>query len=556
MCKNETETSVWWKEDVIYQIYPKSFRDSNNDGIGDITGIIEKLDYLKDLGITMLWVSPFYRSPMADNGYDISDYYDINPDFGTMSDFDVLIEKAKFKGIKIMVDLVINHTSDEHEWFQKAISNPSSKYRDYYIIKPSNNGLPPNNWRSIFGGSAWTKIEGEDNYYLHVFDKKQPDLNWENPALRQEIYRMVNWWLDKGIAGFRIDAITFIKKDQDFASIPVDGADGLGSIKYKSRNRPGIEEFLLELRENTFDCHPCVTVGEAPGVSKDDYGKFIGQDGFFNMIFDFHAADLDVESGTEWFKRTQWQTKDLREHLFSTQHAFQTHGWGTTFIENHDQPRALSKLIKNTNYRDQTGAKCLAVLYFFLQGTPFIYQGQEIGMTNFKRESIDEFDDISSIDNYHRSVLEGYSEAEALEFVNLRSRDNSRTPIPWENTINGGFNKGYPTWLGLSHSEYTINVEDQIKDPESVLNFYKSMIKIRNHQYPDALIYGEFVPLDTAENIIAYKRLGSKETFFIITNLSDEIVPFTLPDGNILLNNYKETYSQLQPYQTLLIKGL
>ncbi|ENM5789138.1 alpha-glucosidase [Vibrio mimicus] len=550
-----TDTPVWWKEEVIYQIYPKSFRDSNNDGIGDIPGIIEKLDYLRDLGITMLWISPFYRSPMADNGYDISDYYGINPDFGTMADIDSLIAKADAKGIKIMVDLVVNHTSDEHAWFQSALADPTSRYRDYYIFKPASNGQPPNNWRSIFGGSAWTKVDGEETYYLHVFDKKQPDLNWENPALRQDIYQMVNWWLAKGVAGFRIDAITFIKKDQDYASVPVDGADGLGNIKHKARNRPGIELFLKELREHTFDRHPCVTVGEAPGVAKDDYGLFIGEDGFFNMIFDFHAADLDVENGSEWFKRTQWETKDFKSLLFSTQLAFQTHGWGTTFIENHDQPRAVSKYIKNPAYQNHIGAKCLAALYFFLKGTPFIYQGQEIGMTNFERQSIEEFDDISSIDNYHRSLLEGFCEEESLEFVNLRSRDNSRTPLPWQNAINGGFNQGAEPWLGLSHTDCVINVEDQQNDPDSVLNFYKSMIALRQHAYPDTLIYGEIVPLDTPDNIVAYKRVGERETIFVISNLSDDIASFECPEGDVLLNNYVDINYQLQPYQTLLIKS-
>jgi len=293
---NQPQQTAWWKESVIYQVYPKSFYDSNNDGIGDIKGIIAKLPYLKKLGITMIWVSPFYQSPMADNGYDIADYYAVNPDLGQMQDVDDLIKQASEMGIQVMIDLVVNHTSDEHPWFQAALADPQSKYRDYYIFKPAVAGGVPNNWRSIFGGSAWEKVAGEETWYLHVFHKKQPDLNWENPQLREEIYSMVNWWLDKGIAGFRIDAITFIKKDQDYGSLPADGVDGLASIKSKSRNRPGIELFLNELKEKTFNRHRCVTVGEAPGVPLDEYDSYIGPNGYFDMIFDFHAADIDVET--------------------------------------------------------------------------------------------------------------------------------------------------------------------------------------------------------------------------------------------------------------------
>lgn len=545
----------WWKEEVIYQIYPKSFKDSNNDGIGDIRGIIQKIDYLKNLGITMIWISPFYKSPMADNGYDISDYHDVNPDFGSMNDIEELIEVSKKNGIKIMVDLVVNHTSDEHKWFKEALSDPKSKYRDFYIIKPSKNGLPPNNWRSIFGGSAWKKIDGEDNYYLHVFHEKQPDLNWENPELRTEIYDMVNWWLSKGVAGFRIDAITFIKKDLDFSSISVDGADGLGSIKHKARNRPGIEKFLTELKENTFNKHKCVTVGEAPGVSKEEYNKFIGEHGYFNMIFDFHAADIDVESGSEWFRRSNWDVNDLKKSLFSTQLAFQNSGWGTTFIENHDQPRAISKYILDEDYQNSIGAKALANMYFFLRGTPFIYQGQEIGMTNFERNNINEFDDISSIDNYNRAILEGYTQECSLKFINKRSRDNSRTPIPWGKGKNGDFNIGCKPWLDFSHSNFNTNISSQLDDDESVLNFYKKMIYLRSKKYTETLIHGEIITIDSPDNIIAYSRVSNKEKIHSITNLSNETQSVNLPYGEIILNNYNEINEYMLPYQTLLIRS-
>lgn len=548
--------AAWWKEAVVYQIYPKSFYDSNNDGVGDIQGVIDKLPYLSELGITMIWLSPFYQSPGADNGYDISDYFNVNPEFGEMKDVETLITRADEYGIKIMIDLVVNHTSDEHQWFKKAVQDPHSPERDYYIFKPGKDGAEPNNWRSIFGGSAWEKLPNEDIYYLHIFHKKQPDLNWENPALRAEIYAMVNWWLAKGIAGFRIDAITFIKKDQDFSSLPADGSDGLVSIKAKSRNRPGIDLFLNELKAKTFHRFACVTVGEAPGVPFDEYDKYIGEDGYFNLIFDFHAADIDVENGSEWFRRRDWRVSDFRQALFDSQLAFTRSGWGTTFIENHDQPRALSKLIKDTDYQNSIGAKAVAAMYFFMYGTPFIYQGQELGIANFSRQAISEFDDISSVDNYHRAVAEGFSPEQALWFVNQRSRDNARTPMQWADTCNAGFNNGATPWLDFSSDNFAVNAESQREDPDSVFSFYKQMIHLRNKDYPQALIYGEFIPLISPdENVIAYERRSTSRRFISITNLSKKRLPFALPQGEVLLSNYACVTAVLQPYQTILIKG-
>ncbi|HFP9406366.1 TPA: alpha-glucosidase [Raoultella planticola] len=553
---NKPRQSAWWKESVIYQVYPKSFYDSNNDGIGDIRGIITKLPYLKTLGITLIWVSPFYQSPMADNGYDIADYYVVNPDFGDMEDVNALIRQAADMGIKVMIDLVVNHTSDEHRWFQAALADPASSYRDYYIFKPAVNGAAPNNWRSIFGGSAWEKVPGEEMYYLHVFHKKQPDLNWENPALREEIYAMINWWLGKGIAGFRIDAITFIKKDQDFGSLPADGIDGLVSIKSKARNRPGIELFLNELKQKTFKKFNCVTVGEAPGVPLDEYDRFIGPEGYFDMIFDFHAADIDVENGSEWFRQCDWSVKEFRETLFASQRAFTEAGWGTTFIENHDQPRALSKLVREVDYQNESGATALAGMYFFMHGTPFIYQGQELGMKNFCRSDISEFDDISSLDNYYRSLAEGFSAQEAMGFVNRRSRDNSRTPFPWSEGINAGFNHGAKPWLALSSDDFSLNAKQQMARQDSVFSFYKKMIALRNIAFPETLIYGEFLPLEeVADDIIAYERRSPTVRIISITNMSGKDQPFTLPDGEILLSNYDNITSPLKPYQTILIKG-
>ncbi|MDE7245005.1 MAG: alpha-glucosidase, partial [Oscillospiraceae bacterium] len=415
----------WWQKEVVYQIYPKSFCDSNCDGIGDIQGIIKNLDYLQDLGVTMLWICPIFQSPMDDNGYDVSDYQAIAPQFGTIADADELIEQAKQRGIKIVLDLVINHSSDEHTWFQQALSDPDNPCRGYYIFKPAQNGQPPTNWRSIFGGSVWEPVPGREEYYYHTFGKKQPDLNWENPVLRQKLYDMVNWWLDKGIAGFRVDAITFIKKDLTWANRTPDGADELANCSTASRNQPGIGTFLHELKENTFDKHKCVTIAEAPGVAYEELGDFIGEHGYFSMIFDFRYADLDIASGSEWFKRLPWTVRELRDKIMVSQMALQKHGWGANFIENHDQPRAATKYLRDAQ-GNSDAVKTLGAMYFFLRGVPFIYQGQELGMTNFERQDISEFNDLSSIDQYNRSILEGFSPEQALNFVNLRSRDNAR----------------------------------------------------------------------------------------------------------------------------------
>ncbi|HDO9051103.1 TPA: alpha-glucosidase, partial [Clostridioides difficile] len=443
----------WWQKEIVYQIYPRSFQDSNNDGIGDLQGIISRLDYLKDLGITSLWLCPIFKSPMDDNGYDISDYLDIASEFGSMEDLKELIKESKDRGIKIILDLVLNHTSDEHPWFQEALKNPESPYHDYYIFKKGND--LPNNWRSVFGGSVWEKVENRDEYYFHSFGKKQPDLNWENPILRSELYQMINTWSQMGVAGFRVDAITFIKKNLSFQSLESDGVDGLVKCTKTVRNQPGIEKMLYELKENTFKKYDCMTVAEAAGISYDQLGDFIGEDGFFSMVFDFKHADLDVASGSEWFKRISWTIPDLRKCILDSQMYVQEHGWAANFIENHDQPRATTKYLLQYE-RNDDAVKMLGAMYFFLRGTPFIYQGQELGMTNFKRDTINDFNDLSSIDQYYRSIDEGYSEEEALEFVNLRSRDNARTPFPWADKENAGFSDTTP-WLKVIENYKDIN---------------------------------------------------------------------------------------------------
>jgi len=569
----------WWKKEIGYQIYPRSFYDSNNDGIGDLNGITEKLDYLKNLGITLIWVCPIFKSPMDDNGYDISDYYDVNPEFGTKEDLERLISEAEKRGIKIILDLVINHTSDEHEWFLEALKNPESKYRNYYIFKRGKNGLPPTNWRSHFGGSVWEKVEGETDengnemYYLHLFTKKQPDLNWENPEVREELYKMVNYWLEKGIAGFRVDAINSIKKDKDYVDLPVDGADGLAhNIKY-TLNQPGIEEFLGELAEKTFKKYNCMTVAETPLLEYERYNDFIGENGFFSMIFDFSYSDLDMAKEGFYYSVQDVKINELRNKIFESQLTQQKYGWGAPFLENHDLPRSLNKFFGEK--ANETNAKLLGNVFFFLRGTPFIYQGQEIGMDNFVRNDISEFDDIASKDQYQRALGEGFSPKEALYFVNKRSRDNSRTPFQWDNTKNAGFSKeeNVKAWIELTGSHKKVNAESQINNENSIFAHYKKMIELRqNGKYSDCLIYGEFIPVSLKnDEIIAYIRKYENQNILCINNFSDKKQQVELNEiaksiseakiklGNILINNYENIENDgkvlvLEGYQSLLVE--
>ena len=571
----------WWQKEVGYQIYPRSFYDSNNDGIGDLNGITAKLDYLKELGITLIWVCPIFKSPMDDNGYDISDYYDVNPEFGTKEDLERLIKEAEKRGIKIILDLVINHTSDEHEWFLEALKNPESKYRNYYIFKRGKNGLPPTNWRSHFGGSAWEKVEGEadengnEMYYLHLFTKKQPDLNWENPEVRKELYKMVNYWLEKGIAGFRVDAINSIKKDENYLNLPVDGADGLAyNVKY-TLNQPGIEEFLSELAKETFKKYNCMTVAETPMLEYERYNDFIGEDGFFSMIFDFSYADLDMTKGGFYYSLRDIPTIELRDAIFESQLTQQKYGWGAPFLENHDLPRSLNKFFGEKS--NETNAKLLGNVFFFLRGTPFIYQGQEIGMDNFVRKDISEFDDIASKDQYQRALGEKFSTEEALYFVNKRSRDNSRTPMQWNESKNAGFSEdeNVKSWIKLTGSQAVTNVKDQLNDENSIFAHYKKMIDLRqNGKYSDCLIYGDFIPVPLEnEKIIAYVRKYGNQKLLCISNFSCQKQEVELNDiakafgkkeitlGEILINNFDkigkdEKKLNLEGFQSLLVEIL
>ena len=505
----------WWKEAVAYQIYPRSFKDSNGDGIGDIQGMIEKLDYLKDLGIDVIWVSPIYESPNDDNGYDISDYKAILADFGTMEDFDLLLEETHKRGMKLIMDLVINHTSDEHEWFIESRSSKDNPYRDYYIWRPGKDGQEPNNWESIFNGSAWEYDEKTDEYYLHVFSKKQPDLNWENPEVRESLYDMVNWWLDKGIDGFRVDAISHIKK--------VEGLPDMDNPENKEyveaweghMNRPGIEKFLTEFRERTLSNYDIMTVGEANGVTLDDAENWVGEEnGYFNMIFQFEHIGLwntSLEGGLD--------LASFKQSLTRWQKGLEGRGWNALFFENHDQPRSVSAWGNDTNLR-KTSAKALATLYFFMQGTPFIYQGQEIGMTNVQFDSIDDYDDVSMKNYYRIERSEGKSHEEVMQVIWKNGRDNSRTPMQWTSEPQSGFTTGKP-WMKVNPNYPDINVEQNLNDPDSIYHYYRKMIELRKSE--DTLIYGTYdLIAEDHTQVYAYTRTLNDERYAVIVNMFDE----------------------------------
>ncbi len=527
-----------FKEWTVYQIYPKSFCDGDGDGIGDIKGITSKLSYIKDLGCDAIWICPVYKSPMKDNGYDVSDYYSVDPVFGTNDDLFELIKKAKEKDIEIIMDLVVNHCSSEHEWFKKFLQNPNSKYRDYFIVKEGK--TPPNNWRSIFGGSVWEKVYGTDLYYYHTFSKEQPDLNWESKELREEVYKMINFWLSKGIAGFRVDAITHIKKDLSFKDKTPDGADNLANPHME--NYSGIGEFLSELRDRCFK--NCMTVAEAPGVTGEALREYIGENGYFSMIFDFSYADMDVASHGNWYQKRHFTKKELRDEVFKTQLNLNKYGWGANYLENHDQPRSPNKYLDVINYHSVTA---LGVFWFLLRGTPFIYQGQELGSVNAKWNSLSEFDDLQTKDQYQRAVKSGMSPKEAFKTVSARSRDNSRTPFLWDNDKNHGFTEGTP-WLKF-------NENSPSAENNPVLSFYKEMISLRKKE-KEILIYGDFKPhLTQYDEIFCYVREKDNKKITVVCNFGDSEKSIELEVNEILLDNYKEYKENvLKPYQAIVFR--
>ena len=520
----------WWQEKVAYQIYPKSFKDTKGNGIGDIKGIIEKLDYLKELGIDIIWISPCFLSPLADQGYDIADYYKIDPRFGSNEDMEELISEAKKRDMYILLDLVVNHCSDEHEWFRKAVADPKGPFAKYFYFEEGVDGHEPNNWRSYFGGSVWEKVEGTENtYYLHLFHKKQPDLNWENPELREEIYKMINWWLDKGIAGFRIDAILNIKKvfplrGHDF---PVDRDDGMSNCTRMITEAEGIGDFLGEMRDRCFKPHHAFSVGEVFNETEAQIPEFIGENGYFSSMFDFRAHS-SARSELGWYDAGIVTPNMYRDACFLTQKLVNPVGFISTIIENHDEPRGVSFYIPKEDLSEKA-KKFLATMQMLQRGLPFIYQGQEIGMENVVFKSIREVDDISTLDEYEVCLREGFSEEEALRIVNRYSRDNARTPVQWDSSKNAGFTTGTP-WLPLNPNYKKINVAQQEKDPESVLSYYKKLTALRkNPEYKETMVYGDFVPFMADEDrLMAFYRKGEK-TLLILGNYRKEERELELP---------------------------
>ena len=549
----------WWQDKVAYQIYPKSFYDTNGDGIGDLPGIIEKLDYLKELGVDIVWLSPCYRSPLADQGYDISDYYDIDPRFGTMEDMDRLIAEAKKRDMYIVMDLVVNHCSDEHEWFKKACKDPDGKYGRFFYLRDKEDGKLPTNWRSYFGGPVWEDLPGTNKQYLHVFHKKQPDLNWENPELREEVYKNINWWLDKGLGGFRIDAIINIKKALPMHDYEPDREDGLCSIHKMLEEATGIGEFLGEMRDRTFKPHDAFSVGEVFNAKDEELPYFIGDNGYFSSMFDFNET---IFGGSEkgWYDCKEITPDDYKRCCFETQAKMGDFGFVSNIIENHDEPRGVSHYIPEGDCCD-TSKKMLAALNFMLRGLPFIYQGQELGMENVPFKSIDEVDDISTLDEYKVALDAGLTPEAALKAVARHSRDNARTPMQWTDGENAGFTAGTP-WLRVNPNYTSINVENERKDPDSVFHFYRQLIALRkNPEYKETVVYGALEPfMENRHNLMAYYRKGDK-TLLVAGNYQWEEQEITLPAAckKVLINNYPDVVMdgaavKLHGYQVLVME--
>lgn len=548
----------WWKSSVVYQIYPKSFYDTNGDGIGDIQGIIEKLDYLKELGVDVIWTTPMYVSPMKDNGYDIADYYNIDPSFGTMEDFDRLLVETHKRGMKLIMDMVINHTSTEHRWFKEALKGPKNKYHNYYIWKKGDIKTKPNNWLSKFGGSAWEYVESLGEYYLHLFDVTQADLNWENENLRKDIYKMINFWLDKGVDGFRLDVINLISKNQNFPDDTLADASSDGRRFYT--DGPRIHEFLKELTKNTFGKkEESLTVGEMSSTTIPNCIEYTNPENReLSMVFNFHHLKVDYTNGNKWELGTL-DFKALKDIMFKWQVEMEKgNGWNAVFWCNHDQPRIVSRF-GSEKYLKKS-AKMLGVAIQLLRGTPYIYQGEEIAMTNPDFKTIDSFRDVESLNNYKILLEKGKTKEEAIAILNQKSRDNSRTPVQWNRSQNAGFTSGTP-WIGLSSNYKDINVADNLKDKDSVFHFYKKLIKLRKEY--KVISHGSFTPLyEDHEKIFAYERKRENEGLLIVNNFFDCETEIELDNKyvgqKVLLKNYPDVkldknLLKLRPYETVVI---
>lgn len=546
-----------FRKSVIYQIYPKSFRDSNGDGIGDLKGVIEKMDYLKELGVDYIWLTPFYLSPQKDNGYDVSDYRKIDPKFGTMEDFEQLVDEANERGIGIMLDMVLNHTSTEHEWFQKALTG-DERYKDYYIFKEPKDGREPTNWQSKFGGSAWQYVEEFDEYYLHLFHKTQADLNWDNPQVRKEIYDIVNFWIDKGVKGFRLDVINLISKPEEF----VDDLQGDGRRFYT--DGPRVHEYLKELNENTFGLkEDIITVGEMSSTDIENCIKYSNpEEKELSMVFNFHHLKVDYKDGDKW-SLMDFDFLQLKRILIDWQLGMEKgKGWNALFWCNHDQPRIVSRFGNDEKYLKES-AKMLATALHMLRGTPYIYQGEEIGMTNPYFDRIEDYRDVESIQYYHILRDKGMEHDEIIKILQSKSRDNSRTPMQWDSSLNGGFTTGEP-WIPISSNYDKINVKEALEDKDSIFYYYKELISLRK-QYP-IISHGSFLSiLEEHPRIFAYMREYKDEKLLVINNFYGEKTPFELPEemdlkgykAEVLISNYEPSNKninsiKLRPYEAIV----
>ncbi|GGG03552.1 glycoside hydrolase family 13 protein [Paenibacillus aceti] len=552
---------TWWKESVVYQIYPRSFQDSNGDGIGDIPGIISRLDYLQKLGVDVIWLCPVYESPNDDNGYDISNYRGIMDEFGTIEDWERLLDGLHSRGMKLIMDLVVNHTSDEHAWFVESRKSKDNPYRDYYIWRDGKDGQEPNNWASIFSGSAWKYDETTEQYYLHLFSQKQPDLNWENEKVRREVYDLMTWWLDKGIDGFRMDVINMISKVE---GLP----DGEGESKYKDggkyfMNGPRIHEFLQEMNREVLSKYDVMTVGETPGVSPEEAALYVGEDrGELSMVFQFESMDIDSGPGGKWYV-TPWKLLDFKRIMSKWQTELDGKGWNSLFLNNHDQPRMVSRFGNDGQYRKES-AKMLGTLLHTMQGTPFIYQGEELGMTNVKFATIEEYQDIETHNMFKEHREAGRSVEDIMASIYSKGRDNARTPMQWDATEHGGFTTGTP-WLVVNPNYKEINAEEALADPDSIFHYYRRLIELRKQH--EVLVYGKYeLLLEDHEHIYAYTRTRGDERLLVILNFFADPVTFELPASvgyrsyERLIGNYELPEGtrleqlELRPYEAQVLR--
>lgn len=554
----------WWKESVVYQIYPRSFCDSNGDGIGDLNGITSKLDYLKELGVDVIWLSPVYKSPNDDNGYDISDYQDIMDEFGTMEDFDRMLATAHEKGIKIMMDLVVNHTSDEHKWFIESRKSTDNPYRDYYIWRPAKeDGSLPNNWGSCFSGPAWEYDKTTDMYFLHLFSKKQPELNWDNPVVRQEVFDMMNWWLEKGVDGFRMDVISLISKEQPELPDKEPGINGYATFNV-SANGPHVHEYLQEMRQKALNNADTITVGECSGVTLEEAKKYARSDEKeLNMVFQFEHMDVDSdEKAGKWTTR-KMDLRDLKKILTRWQKGLQDIAWNSLYWENHDQPRSVSRFGNDSDEYREISAKMLATCIHMMQGTPYVYQGEELGMTNCPFNTLENFRDLESINAFHELTEQGkMTEEEMMAAIGYKGRDNARTPMQWDDSANAGFSGADATpWIMVNPNYTKINAKDQVSREDSVFKYYQKLIRLRHES--DLIVYGTYdLILDDDKDIYAYIRTLGDEKLIVYCNFSENTREVELPeeftDGKILISNYNDAKVSekitLRPYEAIVIQ--